>query len=330
MVSIYVYITILLFLISGVITYALTPLTRKLALKLDILDQPVLDRKIHRDAVPLLGGLSIYVSFFLMFCLFYIVISYLFINGYMADFSPTEVKLFFIRSAFYLVGATIMLIIGLLDDIKLLDYRLKLLAQVLSACIIVLGGMRLDILPWPMADRLFSILWIVVITNSLNLLDNMNGLSSGIAMIICLLFVGVSFFTSHVLLAMYFVILSGCLVGFLPHNFPKAKIFLGDGGSLFIGFSIATYSLWLFRHLQEIQTPVWTLSLGFALLISIPIIDTLTVILIRLKNRRPIYVGDTNHLSHQLTRVGVSTTNAVLILYASAVGIGMVGFLSLI
>jgi UDP-GlcNAc:undecaprenyl-phosphate GlcNAc-1-phosphate transferase len=209
-----------------------------------------------------------------------------------------------------------MLIIGMLDDIKMIDYRLKLISQTLAALIIVLSSTRFHFFSHEVLNILLSVFWIVGLTNSLNLLDNMNGLACGLTIIILGFFSVLAYFTDHAPLALFLAIPIGSLLGFFPYNFPKAKIFLGDGGSLFLGFSLAASSIWLFEHLIQHEVHILTALSCLLLLASIPILDTLTVVIIRIKNRQPIYVGDTNHLSHQLVRAGLSATAAVMILYA--------------
>lgn len=316
----------LLLLISFLLSYLLTPLARRFSIRMNILDHPS-ERKIHATPTPRLGGIAIFISFCLCSCLYFMMIyQFSFKQGYLNNdlFVFSEFKTFLLQLAFYFIGAMLMLIIGMLDDIKMIDYRLKFIVQILSASIIVSSGEQFQFFQYNLFNIVLSLFWIVGITNSLNLLDNMNGLASGLSAIILGFFATLAYFTNHPLLALYLAIPIGCLLGFLPYNFPKAKIFLGDGGSLFIGFSLATFSIWLFKHLAQQQMNILTILSSLLLLASIPILDTLTVIFIRIKNRKPIYVGDMNHLSHQLVRVGFSSTSAVMILYACAFVIGTV------
>lgn len=291
---------------------------------MNIFDYPS-SRKVHTLPTPRLGGIAIFLSFCLSLCFYFIVSTQWHFNK--DPFTFLESKTFLLQLAFYFIGALIILIVGMLDDIKMIDYRLKLISQILSALIIVLSGARFHFFSHEVLNILLSVFWIVGLTNSLNLLDNMNGLACGLTVIILGFFAALAYFTDHAPLALFLAIPIGSLLGFLPYNFPKAKIFLGDGGSLFLGFSLAASSIWLFEHLIRHQVNILTASSCLLLLASIPILDTLTVVIIRIKNRQPIYVGDTNHLSHQLVRAGLSATTAVMILYACTFVTGAISFL---
>ena len=314
-----------MFLCSFFLCYVLTPLARKLALKFNILDTPS-ERKIHQSLIPRFGGIALFLSFCVTLTLLYLIISFHFLTiGKPFLFSFNEVKLFWLKTALYLIGATLIVFIGILDDIKNIDFRLKLLGQTLAAAIVILGGSELSLTPWGFLNTLLSFLWIIGLTNSFNLLDNMNGLSGGIAAITIFFLITISYFFKFYLLTVFLTISLGCLIGFLPYNFPKAKIFLGDAGSLFIGYSLAVYSSWLFTYLSQYHFSSFQIFPGIVLLLSIPLVDTLTVISIRLKNHKPIYIGDMNHLSHQLVRGGFSTTGAVSILFISSFLMGSLG-----
>lgn len=318
-------ISFLLFLCSFFLCYALTPLARKLALKFNVVDIPS-ERKIHQSLIPRLGGIALFLSFCVTLTLLYLMISFHFLTiSKPFLFSFNEVKLFWIKTALYLIGAALIIFIGILDDIKNIDFRLKLLGQALAASIVILGGSELSLTPWGFLNTLLSFLWIIGLTNSFNLLDNMNGLSGGVASITIFFLIAISYFFKFYLLTIFLIIPLGCLIGFLPYNFPKAKIFLGDTGSLFIGYSLAIYSTWLFTYLSQHYLSSFQVFSGIVFLLSIPLIDTLTVVIIRLKNKKPIYIGDMNHLSHQLVRRGLSTTKAVLVLFISSFLIGSLG-----
>lgn len=317
-------ISLIIFACSFFLSYLLTPLIRRFSITFNIVDEPSLERKIHRNPMPLLGGMAIFLSFILTLSFLYLIISYHFSIGGPKYFLFSQQQLFWIKIGLYLISSMLILLIGILDDFKSIDFKLKLIVQSLAALILIFGGTRLNVLPWPFANILISFIWIVCLTNSLNLLDNMNGLTTGLSIIITSFFIIVAYLTQHFLLSIFLIIPLGALLGFLPYNFPKAKIFLGDTGSLFIGFSLATFSVWLFDHLIYSKN-MFTAFAMLILLLSIPFFDTLTVIVIRIKNHRPIYVGDKNHLSHHLVRYGLSTTMAVIILYLSSIIFGTLG-----
>jgi len=319
-------ISLLLFFCSLCLSYLLTPLIRRFSIHFNILDDPTLARKSHKQPIPLLGGIAIFLSFSITLGLLFLITQYYYWVAGENYFFFKMTDLFWIKVGIYLVASLLVLLVGIMDDLKCLEFRIKLLVQGLAALIIIFGGSRLSISPWPFVNVIISFLWIVCLTNSFNLLDNMNGLSTGLSTIVILFSILVSYFTQHYLLAIFLIIPLGCFMGFLPHNFPRAKIFLGDSGSLFIGFSLATFSIWLFNYVSQ-QATMGTALLMLLIMMSIPLCDTLTVIAIRLKNRKRIYIGDTNHLSHQLVRVGFSATSAVLILYMSSIFIGTLGIL---
>lgn len=320
-------ILVILFLSAFLLTYLLTPLVRSLATKLKILDYPSNARKIHTTPTPLLGGIAIFLSFLLcMSFLFLVLQRKLFMEGPMF-FSFGNSTLFWIQMGVFMFAALFILLTGILDDIKMIDFRIKLFSQALAAAIVISCGMYFKLTGNIIFDVLISFAWIVVITNSFNLLDNMNGLSTSIASITALLFTLSAFMTQAYLLTLIFFMLFGAFLGFLPFNFPKAKIFLGDTGSLFLGFTVASFSILLFNHVSSHLHSFWLATLLILLLMSIPILDTLCVTLIRTWNHKPIYIGDTNHLSHQLVKKGISPTYAVLLLASLTGVIGITGIL---
>lgn len=323
-------IAFLLLVSSCLLSYLLTPLAKKMAERFDILDEPNSNRKIHARPIPLLGGVAIFVSFLITLGFLYLITTYFFSIGGPRYFIFKEKNIFWLRVALYLIGAVMIVLTGMLDDLKSIDFKPKLFVQILAALIVIFSGSHLTLFPWHIANIAISCLWIVCLTNSFNLLDNMNGLSTGLSIIIIFFYIVITYLTNHYLLAMFLLIPLGCLLGFIPYNFPRAQIFLGDTGSLFNGFSLATYSIWIFDHLFKQTSSWWSPFVSLMLLLSIPIIDTLTVIAIRLKNQKPIYIGDTNHLSHQLVRLGFSQAGSVLILYASCLAIGTMGLLYLL
>ncbi len=323
-------ISFLLLSSAFLLSYVLTPIVRRLAINLNILDTPSLDRKIHKKPVPLLGGLAIFISFVITLVFLYLIISYhLFIGGpHFFVFGSSN--LFWIKLGLYLLCSLLILVIGILDDLRSIDFRLKLAVQSLSALIIIFGGATFSLFHNPILNSLFTFFWIVGITNSFNLLDNMNGLSTSISITVVVSFILLSYFTHHYLFTLFMIIPLGCLLGFLPYNFPKAQIFLGDTGSLFIGFSIATFSVWLNEHLTSLNLSHWLTFASLVLVLGIPVLDTISVIIVRLLHHKPIYVGDTNHLSHRLVRQGFSSALAVMLLVTGSIVLGSLGLLSVL
>ena len=320
-------IAILLFLSSFILCYLLTSTAIRIAFKINLLDEPTSKRKIHSLPTPLLGGVAVFLSFLLILCFFFLIIQYFILTMGPHYFIFGSNKIFWIKIGLYLICSILIVFIGLLDDVKNINFKSKLFVQSLAALIMMLSGMTCQISPWPIFNFFVTFIWILCLTNAFNLLDNMNGLSTGLAIIVIIFFVISSYINQNYLFSLLFIILLGCLIGFFPHNFPKANIFLGDAGSLFIGFSLAVFSVWIFNQLLEQRSSFWIPLWTLLLILSIPICDTLTVVAIRIKNKKPFYIGDTNHLSHQLVKLGLSSTNAVLMLYGSALILGVIGLL---
>lgn len=216
---------------------------------------------------------------------------------------------------------TVLLALGLADDRRGLDWRLRLGVQTLAAIVVVfVRGWKLSLVPhWPIAAGLLSLLWIVGLVNSFNMLDNMDGLSAGVGAIAAAMLAAVMLLVPdpqtrlpHLFVAGFLLVLVGSLLGFLWHNRPPARIFMGDAGSYFLGFSLATIATVatyaggdLPRH--AILAPVCVLA--------VPLYDLVTVVAIRLRQGRSPFQADKSHFSHRLVELGLSKTQAVLTIY---------------
>jgi len=219
-----------------------------------------------------------------------------------------------------------MFIVGLIDDKIGLKPYVKLLGQIAAAIVLVFYGIRITLFVHNIIlSSVITIIWIVVMTNSFNLLDNMDGLSTGVGAISCLMFFLVYQRQGLLEINILLIILLGALAGFLRYNFYPSKIFMGDSGALFIGFlisGIAATGTYLqgsrLTHLPVI-TPV--------LILGVPIFDTLSVIYIRRRLHRPIFGGDTNHFSHRLVTLGMTQPQAVLFIYLVAFCAGITSML---
>jgi UDP-GlcNAc:undecaprenyl-phosphate GlcNAc-1-phosphate transferase len=321
---IYIY----LFFASFILTYALVPLVKRVAFRFNIMDEPN-ERKVHKKPKPRLGGLAIYTSFMTVI-LVNAVFMFLFgestpVSIYL-PFIPAQIPLFLDASwklFMILFGGTIVLIVGVLDDIQGtgFSYRKKFLGQFIAVTIVMIAGVKTSFMPTPFLNYLITALWIVGITNSFNLLDNMDGLSPGIAVISSLVLAVITAAQGQFFSAMILCVYAGSTAGFLPYNFYPSKIFMGDAGSLFIGFLIGTltitssYVTTQSASLLPVIVPVLSLS--------IPLYDTISVIIIRLKQRRSLFVGDKNHFSHRLLNLGMSERGAVLFIYLIAFCVGI-------
>ena len=288
------------FFVAVFISYLMTPLVRKFAFKIGAIDIPKDDRRVHKEPMPLIGGLAIYLA---------IVITCLI-------FLPINKTLLSI-----LIGGTIILISGLIDDLKGLSPKFKILFQLLAGLCLVLGDVKVDFVtnPFTINNQLIylnwlsipiTIFWVVGITNTLNLIDGLDGLAAGVAMIssLSLMFVAGKFGYATVILTS--AIVAGACLGFLPFNFNPAKIFMGDTGALFLGFMLAAISI------EGVMKSVATIAIIVPIIIlGVPIFDTTFAIFRRLISGQSIMTADKGHLHHRLLAKGYSQRKTVLILY---------------
>lgn len=282
-----------------VIAIGSTPLVRCMALRFGILDSPDA-RKVHTTAVPLMGGVAIYAAF----------IAALLMWG----------ERFYVKEIVGIsVGATVVSLMGALDDSRGLSVYPKLLVQVAAAAILYLSGVQVRLFNGP-PDIALTLVWVVGITNAFNLLDNMDGLSSGVATISAAFFTLLAAMSDQYLVGTLAAALCGACAGFLVYNWNPARIFMGDTGSLFLGFLLAAVGIKL-RFPMNSAGVTWLIPI-FVLLL--PIFDTTLVFLSRLRRgRNPLTSAGKDHLSHRLARVTGSQREAVLICYLIAGAAGL-------
>ena len=296
------------------ISLAMTPVVRLVAIKNGWVARPREDRW-HKKTTALMGGIAIFLGISISMLIagdFYSAWADIAINGQGKPFVPLSIVVF--------VGTLILFLLGLTDDFINLKPQTKLIGQITVASAVIFLGFRLNWFTSLTLDTMFTLVWIVGITNAFNLLDNMDGLCAGVAMVASLsmvfLYNGIN--PSAGLLAM---IIAGACLGFLIYNFNPASIFMGDCGSLVIGFAIAVLSL----PYGELATGNPLSSFAVPLLaLMVPILDTTLVTTIRLLSGRKASTGGRDHTSHRLVLMGLSEKQAVLILY----GIGAVSGLS--
>lgn len=276
-----------------------TPLVRFAALHLGILDQPSA-RKIHRSPVPLMGGAAIYFAFIAALAI-WSERSYV-----------TEVVGIF-------VGATLVSLVGAIDDSRGLGSYLKLLLQTAAACILILSGVQVRLLGG-VPDLLLTLLWIVGITNALNLLDNMDGLAAGIATIAAAYFTLLAAMSDQYLVGALAAALFGACVGFLVYNWNPARVFMGDTGSLFLGFLLAAVGIKL-RFPANSASITWMIPI---FVLALPVFDTILVFVSRLRRgNNPLTTPGKDHVSHRLARLTGSQREAVLLCYLITGGTGL-------
>ena len=277
------------FFLGLVVSYGLTPLARKLAFKFNILDHPE-KKKAHLKPTPLLGGFVIYAAF-LASLLFSVDIDGMLLG--------------------VLIGATMLLLTGLIDDKAGMMPQLKLCMQILAALTVFKFGLRVNSFDDYYISMFFTVFWIVGITNAFNLLDNLNGLSAGIAIVASVFFCILSFLSGNYLSAAIAAGIAGSCLGFLRYNFPRASIFMGDSGSLVLGFLLASLAI-----MGNWETEKMTLSFAMPIVILLyPIFDTSLVVAIRLIEKRSIFMGGKDHSSHLLAFSGLKKKRAVLTIF---------------
>lgn len=300
-----IFLTLILCLLVSIL---ITPLVKKLAFWVGATDLPS-QRKVHQSMMPRLGGLAIYFAF--MVGIFILKPQY-----------P--------NASFILMGAAIMVATGILDDIFQLSARLKLLGQLAAAFLVVfLGDLQVVFINLPFGGKLefgflsipFTILWIVGITNAINLIDGLDGLAAGVSSIALVAITGMAMLTGNMYVVAVGSILLMSTLGFLYHNFYPAKIFMGDTGALFLGYMIAILSLLGYKNVAFISFIVPVIILG------VPISDTFFAILRRIINRKPLSAPDKSHLHHCMLRLGFSHRQTVLLIYAMAILFGLAAFI---
>ncbi len=296
-----------------IISLCTTELFRQFAIAHNILDHPH-GRKAHKEATPLLGGAGIFLTFHL--CLLLIFLLYLFSSDFREALPGSSMFNFLGPGSIQkivgiLVGSIIIFLLGLIDDIIALNPWIKLMGQIISAFILVCVGIRIEMFYFSnwMLSSLITILWIVLMTNSLNLLDNMDGLCGGISFISALSFFFCIQPYDEFLIRVLLMIFAGSVAGFLFFNINPAKIFMGDAGSMFCGFFLATISVLGTFHLEG--TPSRVAILAPVVILSVPLFDTFSVIYLRWKNNQPIMLGDKRHFSHRLVELGMTQRQAV-------------------
>ena len=312
----------LTFGISLILSLGLTPMLIDLAERFNLVDQPDA-RKVHKNPIPRVGGIAIFfasvITILPLLCL------------------PNIIGITFRESVLQivalLVGSLMMFCLGLYDDIVRARVRTKLAVQLIAAIVVCASGVRIEsislgdmhTIPLESWGCILTILWIVGITNAINLIDGLDGLAAGIVSIACSFIAILSMWQGNVILALIMLAIIGSLGGFLVFNFHPAKIFMGDCGSLFIGFIIATSSV---LTASKAETLV---GIGIPILVlGIPIFDTLFSILRRFLNRRGIMSPDRGHFHHRLIDLGFHQHHVAIIAYVITLVVSGLGMFMLV
>ena len=297
-----------------------TVLVRKLALSLGFIDQPGRDR-LHRKPTPLLGGVAITSAILLPSILAMVLARVWSVTG-APDWLPKELAVHIPGAVektplalVILAGCALLHVVGLIDDRKHLGPWLKLAAQILAACAVVfIGGLRLLEMTGEPFSSIASILWLVLITNAFNFLDNIDGLSAGVAAICSAALLTAAAASGQLFVAGWLCLVLGASLGFLVFNFPPAKIFMGDAGSLVLGFMLGVLSILTTYYRGGSSGVLYSVFVPVVLL-AVPLYDTLSVVLIRIRSRRNPMIGDQRHFSHRLLGRGMSPRKAVMTIY---------------
>ncbi len=296
------------FFLALAVSFALTPVVRIFAFKINAVDVPKDSRRMHSVPIPRIGGLAIFIGF---------------IAAVLA-FGEIDTQLKAI-----LVGALVIVVLGVIDDIVTLPALIKLLGQIVAAMIPVLFGVRIESFTNVFSrDGVFSlgvfsipvtIIWIVAIVNAVNFIDGLDGLACGVSCISSITMFVVAAITSEPAIAFVMAALAGACLGFLPFNFNPAKIFMGDTGAMFLGFILATVSVQgLFKMYAIISFAVPFIAL------AIPIADMLFAIVRRIMHGKSPFTADRGHIHHKLIDMGFDQKQSVLILYCLSAILGVI------
>lgn len=296
-------------LVAALVALITTPVVRSLAVRMGAVDVPKDGRRMHDHPIPRMGGLAIFFGFILSVLIF-------------QTLTPA------LRGM--LLGSVIIVVLGILDDIYALPALPKFLVQIVAALVAVLEGNRIEFLSNPniFSKEPFwelgwlsipiSVLWIVAITNSVNLIDGLDGLACGVSTISSMTLLVIALIVSEPDVAILMAALAGACIGFLPYNLNPAKIFMGDTGSTFLGFILATVSIQgLFKFYAIISFAVPFLMLG------LPIFDTCFAILRRVAKGQSPMSPDRGHIHHRLIDMGFSQKQAVAVLYIISAILGL-------
>jgi len=312
------------FVLAFITTFVITPYTIKLARKVGAVDTPKDARRVNKVTMPRLGGLAIIAGFTVSIIYLLIILSVENSINLLEDNNHMKLLGF-------LIGGLIISVVCFIDDLKNLPAIVKLAAQILAAIIVVSFGLRIENINIPFLYKIglpnaFSIIltigWIIGITNAINLIDGLDGLSSGIALISCVsMLIIFALNESPIIAILLITALAGALSGFLPFNFNPAKTFMGDSGSNFIGYCLAVISIFGVAKTYTLVVVVAPL-----IVLGLPVLDTIVAIIRRIikgKSIKAIMKPDKAHLHHTLLKHGFTQKEAVFIMYGVTAALGL-------
>jgi UDP-GlcNAc:undecaprenyl-phosphate GlcNAc-1-phosphate transferase len=316
------------FALATMLSAALVPASKSIARRFGVLDAPSV-RKVHNGRIPRLGGLAVFASFAAV-----VVAGYL--SRPLLALLPAAPQLFgpaldVLQEAYKVQGKLVALgagcalafVVGLVDDVAGSRFppAAKAFGQVLAALILIAADVRISFLPYDWMNVAVTLVWLVGITNAFNLLDNMDGLCAGVAFVASGVLLINAWTRGELFISLILVAFMGSLLGFLLYNWNPASVFLGDCGSHLIGFMMGSLTL-LERYVGTASSTLFPVLMP-VLVLAVPILDTATVVFIRIREGRPIYVGDRRHLSHRLVALGLSPRAAVLVIYLATFCLGL-------
>ena len=306
-----IYVSLLAAFVASIL---LTPLVKRLAFRIGAVDAPNY-RKVHARIMPRLGGLAIFLAF-----LIGVALLYPFLLSNPAPQTGQHLLLSII------LGACIIVATGVIDDMREISAKAKMLGQLIAALIVIfVGGIQIDFINLPFFGELnfgflsipLTILWIVGITNAINLIDGLDGLAAGVSSIALITLAGMAFIMGNMFVLAIAAVLAVATIGFLFYNFHPAKIFMGDTGALFLGFMISVLALLGFKNITIISLIIPVIMLG------VPISDTFFAIVRRLRMKKKWSDPDKSHLHHRLLDMGFTHRQTVLIIYGIAMMFGL-------
>jgi len=307
--------------VSAFITALLTlPLWRRWCLHVGLVDDPG-HRKIHATSIPLAGGLAVLTGLLLPLLAATALLKW---NG--AQIANAGLLVYgldkrALQLAAIAFGAVGMVVLGLLDDKYELKPLTKFTGQLFLAGMVAYSGVRITLfVPNAAFSYAVTILWLLTVINAFNFMDNMNGLCAGLGVISAGLLAAIAAGEGQYLVALLAFLTCGALLGFLPHNFPQARAFLGDSGSHLVGYLLAVLAI--LPHFYHRGQPQPLAVLTPLLVLALPLADLAWVVILRARMGKPFYLGDTNHLSHRLVRAGLNPAAAVILIWLVATVLG--------
>lgn len=328
---------------SFLVSLSALPLWRRYCVRIGLVDDPG-HRKIHAESTPLAGGLTVASGLLLpilagAFALWLVrhaaetpgsllgrLGALLPLGAASADPLTYGLGRRFVELGGILLGAIGMLTLGCLDDKYELKPKTKFAGQLLIALLVAATGVRITLfVPSQVFSFLVTVFWILTVINAFNFMDNMNGLCAGLGAVGAAFFALFAALAGQYLVALIAFLTLGALLGFLPHNYPRAKAFLGDSGSHLVGYLLAILAILPHFHTPE-QPRRWAVLMPL-LVLAVPLLDLAWVVVLRWRMGKPFYVGDTNHLSHRLVRSGYRRETAVLLIWLLAATAGSLALL---